>query len=66
MKSKLPNPVLRYVTVFTATMASLLAMADGPSALRPQQAREGLVFKARNRAASFKAISNAYLLKQKG
>lgn len=48
------------------TMASLLAMADGPSALRPQQAREGLVFKARNRAASFKAISNAYLLKQKG
>lgn len=47
------------------TMASLLAMADGPSLLRLGQAREGLVFKAHGLEGSFKAISNAYLLKQK-
>lgn len=47
-------------------MDELLAMADGDSALRAGQAREGLVFKARGKEVSFKAISNRYLLKQKG
>ena len=46
-----------------ATMAALLALADGPSALLPAQAREGLVFKRLDGAASFKAVSNQYLLK---
>lgn len=48
-----------------ATMASLLALADGKSALQSTQAREGLVFKRVDGAASFKAVSNMYLLKQK-
>lgn len=47
-------------------MDELLAMADGDSVLRAGQAREGLVFKARGKEVSFKAISNRYLLKQKG
>ncbi len=41
----------------------LLAMANGPSALRPGQAREGLVFKNRRDPRKvFKVISNDYLL----
>jgi RNA ligase (TIGR02306 family) len=44
---------------------TLLALADGPSALKPSQRREGLVFKSLDQAASFKVISNQYLLKQK-
>lgn len=47
------------------TMDALLAMADGPSRLNAGQLREGLVFKALGEQASFKAISNQYLLKQK-
>ncbi len=47
-----------------AAMESLLAMADGASALKPGQLREGLVFKANSQALSFKAVSNKYLLKQ--
>ncbi len=51
----------------SVTMDVLLAMADGPSVLRPQQKREGLVFKANKKPpVSFKAVSNAYLLGQKG
>lgn len=45
------------------TMAALLALADGHSALY-KTAREGVVFKAVQGGASFKAISNKYLLKQ--
>lgn len=41
----------------------LLQMADGPSALRAEQLREGLVFKALHRPVSFKVVSNKYLLK---
>ena len=47
------------------TMAALLELADGPSALHAAQLREGLVFKRHDGAASFKAVSNRYLLKQK-
>ncbi len=48
-----------------ATMTALLAEADGPSVLQPAQLREGLVFKRHDGAASFKVVSNRYLLKQK-
>ncbi len=47
------------------TMESLLSMADGASALHAAQDREGLVFKRLDGAASFKVVSNKYLLKQK-
>jgi len=46
-------------------MQGLLRMADGESALKPGQLREGLVFKAIQENISFKVISNKYLLKQK-
>ena len=49
------------------TMESLLAYAEGPS-MNTQVQREGLVFKSEmvdGRIVSFKAISNAYLLKEK-
>ena len=49
----------------STTMAALLELADGPSALHAAQLREGLVFKRHDGAASFKAVSNRYLLKQK-
>lgn len=52
---KLPN---------LAAMESLLAMADGASALKSDQLREGLVFKANAQSVSFKAVSNKYLLRQ--
>lgn len=56
-------------TAFTLSPAmgteALLAMADGASVLKKDQRREGLVFKALDGKASFKAISNQYLLKQK-
>ena len=48
-----------------ATMGALLEGADGPGALLPAQLREGLVFKRHDGGASFKAVSNRYLLKQK-
>lgn len=50
----------------STSMQALLTMADGPSALRKEQAREGLVFKGVSHGASFKAISNKYLLKSQG
>lgn len=43
----------------------LLAMADGRSVLNPKQRREGLVFQCDQEDVSFKAVSNAYLLKEK-
>lgn len=46
------------------TMDSLLAMADGHSALKNVQLREGLVFKSNQKTLSFKTVSNKYLLKQ--
>lgn len=48
----------------SVTMESLLLISDGESLLRPGQAREGLVYKARAKEISFKVVSNKYLLKQ--
>jgi RNA ligase (TIGR02306 family) len=45
-------------------MDSLLTYADGASALKQAQLREGLVFKANEKPVSFKIVSNKYLLKQ--
>lgn len=59
-------PVLSYSRVFQTceTVKDVLALADGPSLNAVQ--REGLVFKAKDGSVSFKAISNAYLLKNDG
>jgi RNA ligase (TIGR02306 family) len=46
-------------------MQQLISQADGFSKLNPKTRREGLVFKHIEKQDSFKAISNAYLLKQK-
>jgi RNA ligase (TIGR02306 family) len=46
------------------TMAALLAMADGMSALNSKRRREGLVFKHHSGKTSFKVVSNRYLLGQ--
>jgi RNA ligase (TIGR02306 family) len=45
------------------TVAEVLARADGPSGLKGKF-REGFVYKSTKRDFSFKAISNAYLLKE--
>jgi RNA ligase (TIGR02306 family) len=57
------------------SVAEIVSMADGKSLLNPNVLREGLVFRplteqyeemrGENRRLSFKAISNAYLLKEK-
>ena len=54
-----------HVLAASTTAEDLLGMAEGTSALKPGQQREGLVFKTLDGQASFKAISNQYLLKQK-
>jgi RNA ligase (TIGR02306 family) len=50
-------------------MSEIIAMADGPSQVNPQRAREGLVCKSMQlidgRVVSFKILSNAVLLKDK-
>jgi RNA ligase (TIGR02306 family) len=46
-----------------ATVAEVLVRADGPSGLKGKF-REGFVYKSTKRDFSFKAISNAYLLKE--
>lgn len=58
-------PVLDKALVLsrTDTADSLLAHADGPSALNPKTRREGDVYKCNEEDLSFKAISNEYLLK---
>lgn len=43
----------------------LLLWAEGESVLTDKQEREGIVFKCLDGGMSFKAISNAYLIKQK-
>lgn len=61
----LVESAFRLPTATTQTgMGSLLAYADGTSALKQAQLREGLVFKANQKSVSFKIISNKYLLKQ--
>lgn len=61
---------LRHVPVIAAdasirgnTVEQMLAMANGASELNPAKLREGLVFKAINSQAHWKAVSNQYLLK---
>ncbi len=49
-----------------ATNNEYLLFAEGKSVLNPSQEREGLVFKALGGGFSFKAVSNHYLVKQKG
>lgn len=57
-------PVISHRATLPKTVAEVLAMADGPSALGGKY-REGLVFKSLDRDFSFKVISNNYLLKEK-
>ena len=57
-------PVVHHRAKLPATVAEVLKMADGPSALGGKY-REGLVFKSLDRDFSFKVISNEYLLKEK-
>jgi len=48
------------------TIDDVIKMADGPSVINPKTKREGLVFKAKSRKRlTWKAISNAYLVKSK-
>ncbi len=53
------------LTLTGKTTDEIIAMADGKSALNPNQDREGLVFRALDGSISFKAISNRYLLGDK-
>lgn len=55
-------PVLWERATLPATVADVLALADGPSGLNGKF-REGLVFKSLTTDFSFKVISNQYLLK---
>lgn len=55
-------PVLEENWVLDTDVKGILAMADGPG-MNPGVKREGLVFKSNTDDFSFKAISNAYLLK---
>lgn len=56
-------PYLRNMTLdYFRTVDDIVAFADGPS-YNPTVAREGLVFKRTDGKFSFKAISNAWLLK---
>lgn len=52
-----------YDTLGITTIDQLLKFAEGPSLVHP--VREGLVFKRIDGGFSFKAISNAFLLKEK-
>lgn len=52
-----------YETDSRTTVAELLQFAEGQSILNPKAQREGLVFKNIINNESFKAISNAWLLK---
>lgn len=57
-------PVVETALTTPQSVTSILEYADGASALNPQTAREGLVFKSHLLGGhSFKAISNAWLLK---
>jgi len=58
-------PVLDRTSLTDQSQASLLAMAEGKSALNAKTEREGLVFKCLNAEVSFKAISNKFLLAEK-
>lgn len=58
-------PVIHRDFVLDCGVDAILTMADGLSALNPNRLREGLVFRLKDspQRVSFKAVSNAYLLK---
>ena len=56
-------PILGDTNLVSATISSILAMAENKSVLNPETEAEGIVFKAANGGVSFKAISNKFLLK---
>lgn len=64
-------PVIAYGAKFFDTLgiqdiSQMLAFAEGKSVLKDTTEREGLVFKCHDEDASFKAISNKFLLKSGG
>lgn len=59
-------PVMHMKSELLISVDSLLALAEGKSMIGSTNCeREGLVFKCNDKEASFKAISNRYLLKSK-
>lgn len=58
-----PVPSIGTIVMKNVTMDMLIDMADGYSVINGAVRREGLVFKKHN--ASFKSVSNAYLLGEK-
>jgi RNA ligase (TIGR02306 family) len=58
-------PVLPRTNLGGTDVTSLLAEAEGKSLLNQAAEREGLVFKCLNSEASFKVISNKFLLNEK-
>lgn len=58
-------PVLPRQNLAGASITSLLAFAEGKSALHPGAEREGVVFKCVNVELSFKVISNKFLLAER-
>lgn len=56
---------LRDIDLKTKSIQDILDMADRKSVINPEVNAEGIVFKAMKSDASFKAISNSYLLNQK-
>lgn len=56
-------PLLDDAFALPESVEALLAYADGPSALRAETPREGIVVRTPDRSLSFKAISNRFLLK---
>lgn len=56
-------PIFDLDTLLPPSIKECLALAEGSAAFSNKIQREGLVFKSMSRDFSFKAISNAYLLK---
>lgn len=58
-------PLLEQAWTLPATIGDLLLYAEGKSVLRAATDREGVVVRSTDRAISFKAISNTFLLRKK-
>jgi len=58
-------PILNYDYKLPDTIETILAQAEGKSALNPQTEREGIVIRNHDKSVSFKAISNTFLLNEK-
>ena len=58
-------PVLELDYTLPETIDSVLKDAEAPSVLNEKFSREGIVIRSHDRTVSFKAISNAFLLKEK-